>query len=398
MVDGHVRNEGDVQVGVPSPYPIPYRAIVPRAAECRNLLVPVASRRSHIAFGSIRMEPVFMLLGHAAATAAAQAIDAGSSVQEVDYAVLRRRLLQDGMVLDWPPREPLSIDAPELEPGVAAPVGVLLRNEEGAPIGDVVLALAAPAGWAAAASGPTTFDEVAAGASVAANWDVTAPAQPEPAAAAELRATSGYRVDGRDVTLEATSRVYVVEPIGEPYRTAAAAAAHFGGRGDRLAVIAGGADLWQGTDQYGAIYRPGAVGTRAIVTTTMVSQEDTDPNARAGLMIRDDISRAGRAPGYVVLATKPRNGFLLLWDADGDGFVETVARADTGATPYPAWLRLERDGTTYTGAYSTDGSTWVTIGQAVVPQAAERQDAGVFVTSHAAALGRGVFDGLSVRV
>jgi hypothetical protein len=73
---------------------------VPRESECRNLLVPVAFSASHIAFGSARMEPVFMLLGHAAATAACQAIDAGSSVQAVEYGPLRRRLLQDGMVLD----------------------------------------------------------------------------------------------------------------------------------------------------------------------------------------------------------------------------------------------------------------------------------------------------------
>jgi hypothetical protein len=189
----------------------------------------------------------------------------------------------------------------------------------------------------------------------------------------------------------------VVEPVGDAYRTAAAAPAHFGQRGDRLAVIAGGADLWQGTDQYGAIYRPAAVGTRATVTTKLVSQDATDPNARAGLMIRDDISRPGRAAGYVVLAVKPVNGFLLLWDADGDGLVESVARAETGTTPYPAWLRLERDGTTYTGAYSTDGVTWITIGRAVVPQAAALQDAGVFVTSHTSALGRGLFDGLRVE-
>jgi hypothetical protein len=98
---GHVENEGDVQVPPMSPYPISYRSIVPRAAECENLLVPVCLSASHIAYGSIRMEPVFMILGQSAATAAVQAIDEGVAVQRIDYAKLRTRLLADGQLLEW---------------------------------------------------------------------------------------------------------------------------------------------------------------------------------------------------------------------------------------------------------------------------------------------------------
>ena len=86
--DGHVQNEGDVQVRGFKPYPISYRAIVPKADECENLLVPVCLSSSHIAYGSIRMEPVFMILGQSAATAAAMAIDGGVPVQKVDYEKL----------------------------------------------------------------------------------------------------------------------------------------------------------------------------------------------------------------------------------------------------------------------------------------------------------------------
>lgn len=99
--NGYVENEGDVQVPPMSPYPISYRAIVPRAAECENLLVPVCLSASHIAYGSIRMEPVFMILGQSAATAAVQAIDEGVAVQRIDYARLRTRLLADGQKLEW---------------------------------------------------------------------------------------------------------------------------------------------------------------------------------------------------------------------------------------------------------------------------------------------------------
>jgi hypothetical protein len=98
--DGSVRNEGDVQIGGFPPYPIDYRAIVPRQEECDNLLVPVCLSATHIAFGSIRMEPVFMVLGQSAATAAMQALAADVPVQQLDYAALRQRLLADGQVLE----------------------------------------------------------------------------------------------------------------------------------------------------------------------------------------------------------------------------------------------------------------------------------------------------------
>jgi hypothetical protein len=98
--EGHARNEGDIQVSPGGPYSISYRAIVPKKAECTNLLVPVCLSSSHIAYGSIRMEPVFLILGQSAATAAAMAIDAGIPVQDVPYADLRARLVKDGQVLE----------------------------------------------------------------------------------------------------------------------------------------------------------------------------------------------------------------------------------------------------------------------------------------------------------
>jgi hypothetical protein len=100
---GMVRNEGDIQAFLGGkPYAISYRAIVPREGECSNLLVPWALSATHIAFGSIRMEPVFMILGQSAGTAACLAIDGGTSVQAVDYRRLRERLIADGLVVEIP--------------------------------------------------------------------------------------------------------------------------------------------------------------------------------------------------------------------------------------------------------------------------------------------------------
>lgn len=100
--EGYVRNEGNVQVGGFAPYPISYQSIVPKREEAVNLAVPVCLSASHIAYGSIRMEPVFMILGQSAATAAVLAIEHGVSLQDLPYGELRARLLRDKQILEAP--------------------------------------------------------------------------------------------------------------------------------------------------------------------------------------------------------------------------------------------------------------------------------------------------------
>ena len=101
--EGYVQNEGDIGVSTNGPYQISYGSLVPRKGQAANLLVPVCLSSSHIAYGSIRMEPVFMILGQSAATAAVIAIDAKIAVQDVPYETLRARLLADGQVLAYKP-------------------------------------------------------------------------------------------------------------------------------------------------------------------------------------------------------------------------------------------------------------------------------------------------------
>ncbi|MDX1637910.1 MAG: FAD-dependent oxidoreductase [Balneolaceae bacterium] len=99
--EGYVQNEGDIGVKPPKPYQIAYGSIIPKRGQAGNLLVPVAMSASHIAFGSIRMEPVFMILGQSAGTAAALSIEQGVDVQALEYAILRKKLLEDGQVLEY---------------------------------------------------------------------------------------------------------------------------------------------------------------------------------------------------------------------------------------------------------------------------------------------------------
>ena len=97
--NGHVHNEGDIGVVLPGPYEIAYGALIPKKEECENLFVPICASASHIAFGSIRMEPVFMILGQSAAVAACMAIDEDIAVQDVKYEKLKNLLLEKEQVL-----------------------------------------------------------------------------------------------------------------------------------------------------------------------------------------------------------------------------------------------------------------------------------------------------------
>ncbi len=117
--EGLVQNEGDIGVGLKAPYEIAQGALTPKRGEAVNLLVPVAMSASHIAYGSIRMEPVFMILGQSAATLAALAIDAGGPVQDVPYPKLRARLLADGQILEFtgPAKTSRGLDPKKL-PGI----------------------------------------------------------------------------------------------------------------------------------------------------------------------------------------------------------------------------------------------------------------------------------------
>ena len=131
--EGKVQNEGDVQVSPGGPYAVSYRSIVPKRGEVSNLLVPVCLSSSHIAYGSIRMEPVFMILGQSAATAAVMSLERGLAVQDLPYADLRARLLADGQVLDLPadaaPRELLT---------AALLPGIVVDDAKAKPVGEWV--------------------------------------------------------------------------------------------------------------------------------------------------------------------------------------------------------------------------------------------------------------------
>jgi hypothetical protein len=100
--DGFITTEGTFFQKVPTAFPISYRAIIPKKEECENLLVPVCLSATHVAFGAVRMEPVFMILGQSAAIAASLIADMNISLQELPYEILRVEILKEGQIVDWP--------------------------------------------------------------------------------------------------------------------------------------------------------------------------------------------------------------------------------------------------------------------------------------------------------
>lgn len=108
---------------------------------------------------------------------------------------------------------------------------------------------------------------------------------------------------------------------------------------------------------------------------------NTDEWTRAGLVFRNDLTKPGQSGGYAVLAVTPSHGVTMLSDVDGNGYLESSGPGSEPITA-PVWLKFVRRGTTFTGSYSTDGSTWNVLGSANVPSAAVSQDVGMLVNGH----------------
>jgi hypothetical protein len=282
----------------------------------------------------------------------------------------------------------VSLDAPTAPAAnTPFPVTATVANDEGVPVTDVSLALTLPPDWTAT-PGTQTTPTLAAGATFAGDWTVTAAPADALLTPLSLAATATYAVAGAPVTATESTMVTVAEPVSAPLITASTTEAYFGQRGNQLAILAGGRDMWTGIDEYGAILRPAVTSTTAEVT--LVSQAATDPSARAGLVFRNDL-RTG-STGYVALVAKPGNGFLLLWDADENGMLDSAARLELPQTPYPVRLRLAKQGTRFTAAVSTDGTTWQQVGTVDVPSALSTQDVGVVACAHSTTLGRALVE------
>lgn len=291
-----------------------------------------------------------------------------------------------------------AVDPAAVAPGGRATLTATFANTNGLrAAGPVELSLSAPPGTRAEPQDPTAVDRVPPGGRTRTRWRLTAPAG---ALTKPLR-TLPYAVEavygaegGRRVRTRLDGALFLAGPLGTGLRTVSTNGAVFGRLGDAYAVHGGGADLWKGTAEFGALYRPGGLGADGTVTVAVTAQEETGPWARAGIFVRGDLARAG-APGFLNLSVTPANGVVLSYDSDGDGALDAYRRI-TGVRA-PVLLRLRRAGAEYTGELSADGgASWRTVATVRVPGASGRQDVGLGMTAAGAASGTAEFSGWRV--
>lgn len=178
------------------------------------------------------------------------------------------------------------------------------------------------------------------------------------------------------------------EPVAAPYVSdgGSAATSTFTQSGPHIGIAAAGADVWGGggqqDDEFGTVYVPASVSSGDSISARVDVVNDANQFAKSGVMVRNDITQAGASAGYALMAVTPRYGVVLAWDSNGDGYVDTEARADVD-TYRPIWVKLTRTDGGVVGAYSYDGVNYKQVGSEVALVGAEpTQDGGIFSTSH----------------
>jgi hypothetical protein len=146
----------------------------------------------------------------------------------------------------------------------------------------------------------------------------------------------------------------------------------------QIQIDAGGADTWQSYDRYGSVYQ--SISGDFIAQVKIISQENTNQWAKAGIMIRNSISNPTTSTGYTFMVVTPGNGWSFQYDSDDDGYLDTSVK--DGTSSYPTYIKMIKSNTTFTGYFSTDGENWTQRSQATLSSANNTQDVGMSVTSH----------------
>jgi hypothetical protein len=324
-----------------------------------------------------------------------------ANVPSHGVALLRISALSDPAVV--PPSGTLNFAVPAaLTGGQGATATVSFTDNGVLPALGVRLGLHLPKGWTATATTASWFPSVASGATVQATFQVVAPPPSSLFVTSTVSAVGRYTWAGRTLQiLPVQQQVTTSPPVQAPYLTyssATDAPAVFAQSGQEFGISGAGADLYSDADAYSTIYQQGVVGNTATIETEVTSQQDMTGYAKAGIIVRNDMTGSGSTPEGVILFESPSGGIQLEWDNNGGDFINSVTPPN-GTNPelLPVWLELVRNGSSYTGYYSFDGTDWLEVGTATVTGQAATQDAGMFVTSHATGSpGQAVFNGFTV--
>ena len=168
----------------------------------------------------------------------------------------------------------------------------------------------------------------------------------------------------------------------------------FGIKNGNLEINASGADTWTSIDEYASVYSRVSGNFSAIAKIT--SQENTNSWAKAGIMVKNDMSLSGTSTGYVFMVITPGHSYSYQRDSDNNGYLNTNNQG--GSTAYPAYVKLVRSGTTLDGYYSVDGINWSLVNSEVISSVGDSLDVGLSVTSHTASTESTVdFDNVLVK-
>ncbi|MFJ9379538.1 TIM-barrel domain-containing protein [Streptomyces sp. NPDC101455] len=268
-------------------------------------------------------------------------------------------------------------ESPTTGSGAPFDVTTEVTNWSTRPLRNAKAALTVPDGWTARATTSATAKSLGAGRNLTTTWTVT-PAADASWGGHDLTGTVTY--DGGQKVSDSVRAQVTATPgtVSAPYGTTSTTDAQFAQAGGQFAIWAGGQDLSGWKDEKGAVYLPGAVGENSAVQTELVSQTGSTPAGKAGITVANDLT-APQKGGYAVLVMTNSYGLEFMTDSNGDGTLDTWAGG--GATYHPAYLKLARDGTTYTAYGSKDGETWTTVGTAQVPSAAGSGDAGMVASA-----------------
>jgi hypothetical protein len=277
----------------------------------------------------------------------------------------------------------------------------LTNLDETAPLEDVSAALTAPDGWSATPvdGTPTSIDP---GASATAHFTVTPPqgtgklidtASIASSVAYSLHGQTGAAVSTPTTLAAATSPVTSLSTFGSVPSV-------FAEKDGVFAIGNAGADIWgavgQSDDDYGTIFSPQGFKDGSVMTVQVDSEDAANAWTKAGLVVRDDLTKPRQSLGYLALVVTPSNGITYNYDSNGDGLLDKSWQIRN--VKAPVWLRLTRTGVSVSAAYSTDGTTWGPVGSPVTlsaPQA--EQDGGMIYTSHDRnTFGTTVFSGFSL--
>ncbi|MGW0582828.1 NEW3 domain-containing protein [Streptomyces sp. NPDC002920] len=289
-------------------------------------------------------------------------------------------------------------DAPATDSGTPFEVTTEVTNWGTRTLRNAKAALELPDGWSAEATGPTTAKSLRNGAALTTTWTVT-PADDARWGSHDLTGTATYN-GATKVSDTVQARVKAAPgSVQAPYLTTDTTSgdAQYAQGGDQFAIWAGGQDLSGWKDEKGVIYRDDAAGEQATVRAQLVSQDSASPVGKAGIALANDLT-APEKGGYAVLVMTQQYGVEFMTDSDGDGKLDTWAGG--GSTYHPAYLRLTRDGATYTAYASKDGETWSQVGTAQVRSATGTGDAGMVASAananHPGENIEAVFSGFSV--